>query len=250
MYFVLSKVLLFLIFPMLWIFVLLLIALLAKDKKRKQRLLIIAVALLYVFSIPFFINRFAAAWAVPHYSSKNTKTYSCVIVLGGFSSSDKDGNGYFTGASDRFIEGIKLLSSGKAKHILITGGSGSLLPDGFKEGPWVKTQLQALNYPDSSILIEGNSRNTIENAVFSKTILENAHLKPPYLLVTSDFHMRRAQMIFKKQGYDFDAYPCDFSGVNNSVSLSDFIPDAGSLAAWNIYLKELVGYMVDYYKKD
>jgi uncharacterized SAM-binding protein YcdF (DUF218 family) len=247
MYFILSKVLLFLLYPMVWIFVLFLTALIAKDRKRKQRLLLTAVVLLYLFSIPLFINAFANAWSVPRYNVKNKRVYSCAIILGGFSSPDANGNGYFNSSADRFIQGIKLLSTGKVKHLLVTGGSGSLIQKQFREGTWVKTQLDELKYPDSSILIESNSRNTIENAVFSKPILQKAHLQPPYLLVTSDFHMRRAQMIFKKQEYDFDTYPCNFSGAEAHINISDLVPDAGSFGGWNTYLKELVGYVVDYF---
>ena len=97
------------------------------------------------------------------------------------------------------------------------------------------------------MLIESNSRNTIENAVFSKPILEKSGLKPPYILITSDFHMRRAAMIFRHEGYDIIADPVS-SGENDGFSFGDIIPDAETLSACTIYLKEGVGYVVNYYK--
>jgi len=248
MYFILSKLLIFILSPILWVFVLLIIALVTKNSKRKKRLLISSVLLLYVFANHLLFNQFARAWNIAPYPKNNKKVYSCAIVLGGFSGAD-NGKGYFNTNADRFIQGIKLLKTGKADHLLISGGNGNLIPGTFREGDWVRGQLKELQFPDSSILIEDRSRNTIENAVFSKAILKKANLHPPYLLVTSAFHMRRALMIFKKRGFDVDAYPCNYMGGTDAVSLSNLIPDAGALAGWDIYLKEVVGYAVDYFKK-
>ncbi len=248
MYFILSKVLLFLLVPLLWIFVLLVIALFVKNTKCRKRILIASVIVLYIFSTPFLLNQVARAWSIEPFLAKEPKVYSCAIVLGGFSGPDKNNNGYFNGAADRFIQGLKILTTGRAKHILITGGNGSLLPGQFSEGNWVKTQLDQLKIQDSSVLIENKSRNTIENAIFSKAVLQKAGLQPPYLLITSDFHMRRAYMIFEKEGYKVIPYPCNFMAGNTVISLYDFIPNGGSLGGWEIYLKELVGYVVDKYK--
>ena len=248
MYFILSKVLIFLLYPTLWIFVLLLIALLSKNAKRKQRFLVASVALLYIFTVPVFINFIAGVWSVGTGPIKANKVYSCAIVLGGFSSADKNGNGYFNGAADRFIQGLMALKTGKVSHLMITGGTGNLIDNKFKEGNWVKQQLDSLQIPDSSVLIESNSRNTIENASFSKPILQKAGLKPPYLLITSDFHMRRAAMIFRKQGYDIVPYPADHNDSMSGFYFDDLIPDGNGLGAWNIYFKEMVGYVVDRFK--
>lgn len=207
--------------------------------------MIAAVIVLYLFSIPLFINLFARAWSVTPPVDKGNKVYSCAIVLGGFSGGDRYGHGYFTGSADRFIQGIKMLSTHKASHLLVTGGSGFLFPGQFKEGDWARQQLKELNYPDSSILIESNSRNTIENASLSKPILEKSGLKPPYLLITSDCHMRRAYMIFKNQGYNVVPYPCNYFAGNTPISVADLIPDGGALFGWNVYLKEVVGYVVN-----
>ena len=249
MYFILSKVLLFLLFPLLWVVALLIIALLAKTPKRRKRFLIISAVTLYAFSAPLFLNLWASAWSVaPPPAANQPKVYSCAIVLGGFSGFDKNGNGYFNAAADRFIQGVEMLTTGRAKHILITGGNGNLFPGKFTEASWTKTQLDELKIPDSSVLLENRSRNTFENAKFSKPILKKAGLEPPYLLITSDCHMRRAYMIFKNQDYDVVPYPCNFMAGRNGYSLSDLIPDAGTLLGWNIYLKELVGYVVDKWK--
>lgn len=248
MYFILSKILLFLIYPAFWVFLLFVFALFIKNGKRKYRLLIIAIVLFYLFSIPLCINLFARAWSVKPGSAKSSQVYSCAIVLGGYTSVHQNGEGYFNGASDRFIEGVELFNKGITKHILISGGNGSLVPGEYKEADWTKTQLHIFKVPDSCILVENKSRNTIENALFTKAVLQKAKLKPPYLLVTSDFHMRRAFMIFKKEGLQVQPYPCDYSIGQGKDSLGDLVPDGTAWGEWNIYLKELVGYVVDKWK--
>lgn len=248
MYFILSKVLLFLLFPLLWVFALFIIALFAKSPKRKKRFFIIALVVMYFFSAPFFLNQFATWWSVKPVTVKKSNIYSCAIVLGGFSSGGQNGAGYFNASADRFIQGIKVLAIGKATHLLITGGNGGLIPNQFSEGNWVKTQLDSLKVPDSSVLIESRSRNTIENAEFSKPMLQKAGLKPPYMLITSDFHMRRALMIFQKQGYNVIPYPCNYMAGHNETGATDFIPDGASIGGWEFYLKEIVGYVVDKWK--
>lgn len=203
--------------------------------------------LLVLFTNPFLFNQFAQSWDIAPYKPDN-KQYSCVIVLGGFSSGESKGKGYFSFSADRFIQGIKLLHKKKASHILITGGTGSLLPDDYREAEWANKQLQDFGIPDSVILIENNSRNTLENAEFSNEMLKKAKLSPPYLLVTSAFHMRRSLMIFKKAGIDVAPYPANYI-IRRKAVISDLVPSAETLFYWNIYIKEVVGYVANSFSR-
>jgi len=203
------------------------------------------VAILLIFSNLYLFSLFANAWNVPKPQLPESAHYSCVIVLGGFAGSDDGKKGFFNDVSNRFIQGAQLVLSKKASHILITGGNGSLIPNGFSEGEWSRGQLKLLNVADSAILIEGKSRNTLENARFSKQLLQQSKLKPPYLLVTSNFHMRRSLMICKKSGLNVIPYPVDYFGSGGLFD--NIIPDYGVLLQWNKYIKELVGYMVNYF---
>jgi uncharacterized SAM-binding protein YcdF (DUF218 family) len=246
MFFFFSKVLLIFILPFTWVMVFLVAGLAVKKPKWKRRLLLVAVGLLVIFTNPFLFKLFAYHWDIQQAPLNQSGPYSCVIVLGGFSGEDAKGNGFFNKSSDRFIEGLKLFSTGKATHILITGGNGNLIADKFEESDWVKTQLLQFKVPDSCILIEDRSRNTIENAAFSKPILEKNHLPPPYILVTSGFHMRRALGIFKKTGIPVTPYPCDYFVRGDSFSIVDLMPDSEILGYWEYYTKELVGTIVNH----
>jgi uncharacterized SAM-binding protein YcdF (DUF218 family) len=249
MYFVFSKLLLFLLFPLNWIIVLLLVSLISKKPKRKRRYFLTGMILLIVFTNPGLLYLFARSWDIDHVPLDKGRLYSAAIVLGGFSGDDKNGNGVFNEQADRFIQGVKLKEENKVSHILVSSGNGNLEADDFKEAAWVQKVLKEFNIPDSAVLIEQNSRNTFENATFSKVPLQKAHLLPPYLLVTSSWHMRRAYYIFKKAGVDVIPYPSGRITQNSKFSFADsLMPDAGSLVLWNVYLKELVGTVVAHIK--
>lgn len=245
MYFILSKVLLFLIIPLNWIIACLLIALFTRRHKLKKRCFIAGVVLLIVFTNQWLLYLFAKNWDVPPEPLEKGKIYSAAIVLGGFSGEDKNGKGVFSNSADRFIEGLELKEQNKASHILISSGNGNLQASSFREATWAKGELEKFNLLDSSILIEQDSRNTFENASFSEKLLERKHLSPPYLLVTSAWHMRRAQYIFKKEGLNVVA--CSSGQIYNNKKLTFdayFMPNADSLGQWGLYLKEVVGLIV------
>ena len=247
MYFILSKILLFLILPFNWFLILLVFAFIYRKKNTGRRLFIAALTVLYLFSIPALFKGFTKMWDVASMPPKSNRQYSCVIVLGGFGSRGGADGGHFNGAADRYIAGVELLITHKVQHILITGGSASLTPDSFREATWARLHLKKLGIADSLILTESNARNTLENARFSKQLLIKKNLKGPYLLVTAAFHMRRAQMIFKKNGIAVVPYSCYPVVDNLHLKLTDFLPDAEVLSYWQLYTKEVVGYIANYF---
>jgi uncharacterized SAM-binding protein YcdF (DUF218 family) len=248
MFFFFSKVLEFFIYPFSWILILTIAALLVKKQPVKRKLVLASLAVMLIFSDTFLINQVAKLWDIKPVPLKTNGPYSCAIVLGGFATEASNGNAFFNSASDRFIQGLKLLNTGKVSRILISGGNGSLIADKFEESDWVKAQLKLFKVPDSCILVENRSRNTLENAAFTKPILLSNHLAPPYVLVTSAFHMRRSLAIFKAQKLDVVPYPCNYLAGQNDVILGDFVPDAGAFGTWNVYIKEMLGTLVNYIK--
>ncbi|TSD64640.1 YdcF family protein [Inquilinus sp. KBS0705] len=247
MVFILSKLFTLLLHPLTWVVVLLIFAVKTKNQKRKNRLLLVATITLFVFSNPLLADSFARLWDIGKYKPDN-KQYSAVILLGGFVSEDEEGKGYFNWAADRYIQATKLVMNKKAQKILFTGGNADINPDGFTEAAFVKTELKKLNFADSTVIMETRSRNTLENAAYSKPLLQKAGLKPPYLLVTSAFHMRRAALIFKKAGISAISYPSNYMYGKQEVTLMSIVPSAEALLTWNLYLKEIVGYLVAWIK--
>lgn len=242
MFFILSKLLLVFIFPFTWIFVALCFAVFAKKPSIRRRSLITTFCLLIIFTNPVLLNLFARAWDIDNRPIQN-KQFSSAILLGGFASADEHENGFFNGAADRFIQGASLKISGKVKTILLTGGNASLNPGKFRESIWSAQQLRSLGIDSLSILIESDSRNTLENARFSQKLLLAKKLPPPYLLVTSAFHMRRSLLTFEKAGIKVVPFACNYGNRLDKISFDSFIPDANVLGGWNQYAKEVVGYV-------
>ncbi|WP_165852066.1 YdcF family protein [Mucilaginibacter terrenus] len=243
MYFILSKVLYILTLPFLWSFGLLVYAIVTKSAKRRYKLLIAGVALLYVFGNPLLLNLYARGWDEEPYNPGNRK-FSCIILLGGFVSEDESGHGFLNDSKDRYTQATLLLKNKTASHLLMTGGNGNLNPSAFSEGAYVRELLHKQGFLDSAIFIESKARNTFENASLSHAIIKKAGLKPPYLLVTSAFHMKRAELIFKKEGLQVVGYPCDYKTLKSALSLYDFLPSSVNYDKWNLYIKELIGYVV------
>ncbi|GGH21887.1 YdcF family protein [Mucilaginibacter phyllosphaerae] len=242
MYFLLSKLLLVFIMPLTWCMALLLYAVFIKNTAKKQKLIIIALAMLYFFSNKFTADVFARMWDVAPYSPLN-KTYTAAILLGGFVSKDEEGVPFFNWTVERYNQTLKLYHKGIVKKVLFTGGNADLKPDGFTEASYVKSELIKAGVPDSLILIDDKARNTAENAAYSKQLLQTSGLRPPYLLVTSAFHMRRARLIFKKAGIDFIPYPCQYMTAKHFTP-GDFIPGVDAMSQWGLYIKEVIGYLV------
>jgi len=245
MYIFFSNLAVLFLSPFSWIVALLLVALLSKNPKWKKKSLLSAVLILFVFSNMFLLNCYARWWDVPPAPLEKGKIYSAAIILGGFTSEDNTGKGFFNERSDRLIEGMHLKTTGRVSHIMMSGGNRAGAGAQFTEAAWVNKTLKEFNFPDSVILTEHQSINTMENAEYTRQVLQQSQLKGPYLLVTSAFHMRRAMYIFKKKGVDVLPYPCDYVAGNTNTATPDYIvPNLYALITWNYYIKELAGMVV------
>lgn len=228
--------------PFNWLIVLLLVACMVKKRSLKKTALILALFVFIVFGNAALLNWYAKTWQPKPVVLSPSAEYSCGIVPGGFASPDADANGYFNATADRFIQAVKLYKTGHIKHILISGGNGKENEKSFREAAWVRGELVSVGIPDSVIFTEDKSNNTKENAIYSKQILDSLHLTPPYLLITSAFHMPRAALVFKKAGVDVVPFPCNYNIGRGSFSPWDLIPTPSTLLGWDSFLKETVGY--------
>jgi uncharacterized SAM-binding protein YcdF (DUF218 family) len=229
--------------PFNWIIVLLIVAYVVRKRSLKKIAIILAVCLFIIFGNHWLLNVYARTWQPKPVLINTLSSYSCGIVPGGFASPDENSDGYFNAAADRFIQAVKLYRLGKIKHLLISGGNGKPGNNNFREAAWVKTQLIRFGVPDSVIFVEDRSDNTQDNAVNSKHLLDSLQFPPPYLLITSAFHLPRASLTFKKNGLAVDPFPCNYTEGMDSFSLDDLLPRPSVLLDWDRYLKETVGYL-------
>jgi uncharacterized SAM-binding protein YcdF (DUF218 family) len=94
-------------------------------------------------------------------------------------------------------------------RIVYSGGNGGLIIRDGNEAEFALRLFQSFGIDPVRILAEDRSRNTFENAVFSKQL---AAPKPGerWLLVTSAHHMPRSIAVFRQAGFGAEAYPVDY----------------------------------------
>ncbi len=112
-------------------------------------------------------------------------------------------------AAERITATAELARRYPDARIIFSGGTSSLVFDAPAEAPVAVKELEALGVAHDRITAEEQSRNTIENAVFSRLL---ADPKPGerWLLVTSAYHMPRAIAAFRAAGFPIEPYPVDW----------------------------------------
>jgi hypothetical protein len=133
----------------------------------------------------------------------------------------------------------------RVNKILISGGSGSISKPNHREAIYIKKYLETILIPDSNIIIENKSKNTYENAVFSKQILDSLQFNGSILLVTSSYHMKRSLAIFEKAGYkNITPYVTNkITGIRKFEFDYCFIPNIEAVFSLNLVLHEMIGYI-------
>ena len=165
------------------------------------------------------------------------KKYDAIIVLGGYASKDSKGitgiNAH--GAFDRILTGVELVKRGKGHSLFI--GIGNSPDNGIKE--WVK-RWDLIDIPNKNL---GNCNNTYdESKAVKKLADENGWGE--VLLVTSAWHMQRAEAVFVSSGVDAVPVACDFK--SKGAGRINFIPQSGQLSVMQLYLQENLGWI--YYR--
>ncbi|MEQ9299862.1 MAG: YdcF family protein [Cyclobacteriaceae bacterium] len=250
MFFALSKLLTFLIMPLSWIILLSAASFIIKHERTKSILRRLAFGLLIFFTNPLIVSGLLGWWEVrpvPYQEIK--KTYEVGVVLTGMADLERlpDDRLHFNESVDRINHTIELYKKGYIQKILISGGSGSVLKPELKEAPRLKEYAIKAGIPTEDIFIEPLSRNTNENASFSKSFLdENGFSGSTIVLVTSAFHMRRASACFEKQNVSYVPFSTGYKTRPLDWTPDQvFIPSLGAMSIWHLLIREWVG-MVAY----
>jgi len=166
-----------------------------------------------------------------------------IIVLGGGFEGGVNlaRGGYELNASgDRMVEAAVLARRYPQARVVVTGGSGSLLLDGESDGDTAPRLLIALGVERERLVLESRSRNTYENAVFTREMVAPQE-GDTWLLVTSAFHMPRSVGLFRKAGFDVVPWPADYktAGIETLGPAQDNVAD--SLQNLTIAMREWIG---------
>ncbi len=258
MFFLLSKTLDAFLGPLTWAFLFLIVAMLSRSRfwpKPGTRLrrgadavsrvaLPITFVLLLVFSLEPVSNRMLRSLEVDAPSTRKPGfTYDAVILLGGLVEDRIDThNGVaYNDNVERLHGAFDVLKRGEARYAILSGGSWN--NDARAEGETLADELERLGIARDRLIVEGTSRNTRENALFSADLVKARGLHS-LLLVTSAFHMKRALRCFQNVGIEVDTMPVDYKSYDPSAYAGSFIPRSKSLHDSSYALRELAGRVV------
>ncbi|MFZ9498066.1 MAG: YdcF family protein [Polynucleobacter sp.] len=188
----------------------------------------------------------------PSIQNLNPDQFAGIIILGGAISgediaSDR-GEVSIGSAAERVTKGLELIRKYPDKPFIFSGFSGRVNPRGMSEADAFKQliQEQGLSSATSNTAhYENQSRNTYENAIYSKKIMDTIYQQSPgqqakpWLLVTSASHMYRSTKIFEKQGIPIIAVPVDYQTAN-TLQWREFDLTEGAFL-WNKLLHEYIG---------
>lgn len=158
-------------------------------------------------------------------------------------------------AGDRLIYAAWLYQQGVAPRVLLSGGNVTWLSRGAtdSEASEMAELLPLMGVPASALWLEDQSRNTYENAVNGRTLLDKAGIHR-LVLVTSALHMPRAKALFEAQGFEVIPAPTDFMVTDREMAqwreggiplfLFNLTPTADNLALTTHALKEYLGLLV------
>jgi uncharacterized SAM-binding protein YcdF (DUF218 family) len=248
LFFLLSKTLDFVLLPALWLVALLLGALACQPGGRNQRRWLRAAALLVLLGTNnALVNEALLAWERPPTTLSAVAPADAVVLLTGITSGSKSPHDrvYLQHGADRLTNALWLYRAGRARRIIITGGSGAVLSVANTESKDLATLLRLAAVPKEDILLEERSRNTHENAKFTKELLAKHPDIKSLILVTSAFHQRRAIGCFAKVGLHPQPFSADFYSSNRGWAPDYWlVPNIDALSRWSLLLHEMAGYFV------
>lgn len=202
---------------------------------------VLSLGILYIVSIPYTTQKLSDTLVTEdHLSINDYRQAQAIVVLGG---GLRDSRELYHSVT---VPGIALERMRYAAYlhketelpILISGASSN----GNSEAKIMAQEFFTF-FSVQAKWLEERSLNTIQNAKFSREMLERENIKK-IILVTNQWHMQRAKMLFEREG--FVVLPASVgNGItpkSYGLNLMLFIPQAGAINANMQLLKEWLGY--------
>ncbi len=233
-----------LLFPPASIIVLLVIGLLLLRRHRRWALALVSIALLglYVLSLPLTAGRLVRSLEIyPALQSQDLKNNKAeaIVVLGAGRYPDAPeygGDTVSTGGLERLRYAVHLH---KLTGLPLVVSGGSPFGEPVPEAVLMKESL-VNDFQISAVWVEDQSRNSAENAFFTKALLEKRGIHHIYL-VTHAWHMPRAVRIYEQTGLTVTPAPSMFATSRGNRGVLDWLPAAGALEDTCMALHEKLG---------
>ena len=203
---------------------------------------LIGVIVLILSSLPIISNKFIAYLEKDYQPIEiaEIENVDAIVVLSGMIRviGDEENLKYeFNDSVDRFFAGLDLFNNNKSPILILTRGKmpWSL---GIAEGEYLKELAIKYGVSEENIFLTDEVQNTDQEAKAIKEILtEDAKI----ILVTSAFHMPRAEKVFKAANINIIPFPVDFQNSKSKTTMMDFIPSSGSLSQTSHFVREMIG---------
>ncbi|MBS9720480.1 YdcF family protein [Tianweitania sp. BSSL-BM11] len=188
------------------------------------------------FALRFLEDRFSRPDPAP-------QTVAGIIMLGGGMEGAinlKRGGYELNSGGDRLVETAVLARRYPQARIVLSGGNGSLVTEGEGDADSAPRLLEGLGLPRDRLMLENKSRDTFENAIFSRDLVQPKKGET-WLLVTSAFHMPRSMALFRKAGFDVVPWPVDYRTRGDEMPGLATDNPLDSLSATTVALREWIG---------
>jgi uncharacterized SAM-binding protein YcdF (DUF218 family) len=166
-----------------------------------------------------------------------------IVVLGASIDADLSvahGTAVVQSAPDRIIAAAALAHRYPNARIVFSGGNSNLVSNDAREADYAAAIFESLGIAKTRLMMERRSRNTLENAEFSKALVA-PKAGERWLLVTSAFHMPRSVGLFRKAGFAVEPYPVDWrvGGRGDLFAFSKIAADG--LERTDLAVREWIG---------
>jgi uncharacterized SAM-binding protein YcdF (DUF218 family) len=133
----------------------------------------------------------------------------------------------------RLVLGVELAKKLKIPLIL-TGGNGEPFATNLKDAEVMAEAAYAMGMPRKQVVVEKISRNTLENSLAVRKLLKGNRI----ILATSAYYMKRAVIMFTRQGFTVVPAPTYYLSQTRNKGLALFIPRAENLKNSSVALAE------------
>lgn len=229
--------------PGLFILALLAMCLFCRKTVRFSKVLPV-ILLIYLFSISAVSDRLIKPLEdyYPQPAISELKGAQAIVVLGGGNLGgvpDFDGEGQVSmWAANRHFMGLRLH---RALQLPMIFSGGLVFEESGVEAETAVRLHKACGVEEKYLLVDDKSRNTAENARFTKQLCQQNGFQK-VILVTSAYHMARSAALFRREGVEVIPCPADY--LTNRTLVLDafaFTPNHNSVSHAAIAMKEYLG---------
>ena len=229
------------------------IILIKNISNKSKNYCILLIIFLYFFSIKITSQSllFFTEYPLKYKNIAKLPNADAIVVLsgGGVTHLNDAQNLFQWNNPKRFLAGLQVYKSNKSKILLFTGGENPFSKSQYNEGQLYKKAAINFGINPKHIKVTKSVYNTYYESIEIKkelSILKLNNEKPKVILITSAYHMPRAQFLFNKQGIDTETFPVDFRSGSSTIKETisnpiSWIPTAKDLYISSFSLREIIG---------